>query len=271
MDAELTNAFIEIAYPVISSASLAASRAMGVVIIIPAFNRLGLTGMIRGCVAVAISVPMILPVFTAFTSMPEHSGFFLAGLMVKELLIGLLIGLLFGIPFWAAEVAGELIDLQRGSTMEQLVDPLGQGEASVMATLFTVMLIALFFMSGGFILMVGGYYHSYQLWPVTEFTPLFSSVALMSILAILDQVMRIGVLMVAPLLVAMLITDLMLAYLSRMAPSLHIFDLSLPVKNLFFAVLMVVYISFLIPVMIDQLAQFRGTVEVLKGLASEAP
>ncbi|WP_122860721.1 type III secretion system export apparatus subunit SctT, partial [Pseudomonas viridiflava] len=219
MDAELTNAFIEIAYPVISSASLAASRAMGVVIITPAFNRLGLTGMIRGCVAVAISVPMILPVFTAFTSMPEHSGFFLAGLMVKELLIGLLIGLLFGIPFWAAEVAGELIDLQRGSTMEQLVDPLGQGEASVMATLFTVMLIALFFMSGGFILMVDGYYHSYQLWPVTEFTPLFSSAALMSILAILDQVMRIGVLMVAPLLVAMLITDLMLAYLSRMAPS----------------------------------------------------
>ena len=155
--------------------------------------------------------------------------------------------------------------------MEQLVDPLGQGEASVMATLFTVMLIALFFMSGGFILMVDGYYHSYQLWPVTEFTPLFSSAALMSILAILDQVMRIGVLMVAPLLVAMLITDLMLAYLSRMAPSLHIFDLSLPVKNLFFAVLMVVYISFLIPVMIDQLAQFRGTVEVLKALASEAP
>lgn len=170
MGADLTNAFIEIAYPVISSASLAASRAMGVVIITPAFNRLGLTGMIRGCVAVAISVPMILPVFSAFTSMPEHSGFFLAGLMIKELLIGLLIGLLFGIPFWAAEVAGELIDLQRGSTMEQLVDPLGQGEASVMATLLTVMLITLFFMSGGFILMVDGYYHSYQLWPVTEFT-----------------------------------------------------------------------------------------------------
>ncbi|EGH19407.1 type III secretion component, partial [Pseudomonas savastanoi pv. glycinea str. race 4] len=35
---------------------------------------------------------------------------------------------------------------------------------------------------------------SNQLWPVTEFTPLFSSAALTSILAILDQVMRIGVL-----------------------------------------------------------------------------
>jgi type III secretion protein T len=136
-----------------------------------------------------------------------------------------------------------------------------------MATLLTVMLITLFFMSGGFILMVDGYYHSYQLWPVTAFTPLFASSALIAVLQILDQVMRIGVVMVAPLIICMLVTDLMLAYLSRMAPSLHIFDLSLPVKNLFFTVLMVIYISFLIPVMLDQLAEFRGTVEFLKTLA----
>ncbi|WP_226502282.1 type III secretion system export apparatus subunit SctT [Pseudomonas sp. MWU16-30317] len=267
MDIGLPSAFVELAYPTISSASLAASRAMGLVMVTPAFNRLGLTGMIRTCVALAVSVPMLLPVFQAFTAMPEHNGFFIAGLMVKEFLIGVLIGLLFGIPFWAAEMAGELVDLQRGSTMQQLLDPSGSGESSVMATLLTVMLITLFFMSGGFIMMVGGYYHSYQLWPVTAFTPLFASSALMAILSILDQVMRIGVLMVSPLLIAMLITDLMLAYLSRMAPNFHIFDLSLPVKNLFFSVLMVIYIGFLIPVMLDQLAAFRGTVEVLKTLS----
>ncbi|MFJ3470993.1 type III secretion system export apparatus subunit SctT [Pseudomonas sp. NPDC090201] len=267
MDVNVANAFLEVAYPVISSAALAASRAMGVVVITPAFNRLGLTGMIRGCVAVAIAVPMFMPVFGAFTALPEHGGFLLAGLMVKELLIGVLIGLLFGIPFWAAEVAGELVDLQRGSTMAQLIDPLASGESSVMATLLTVMLIALFFMSGGFIMMVDGYYHSYQLWPVTAFTPLFASSALMAVLSILDQVSRVGVIMVAPLIICLLVTDLMLAYLSRMAPSLHIFDMSLPVKNLFFTVLMVIYIGFLIPVMLDQLAEFRGTVEFLKTLA----
>ena len=267
MDVNIANAFLEVAYPVISSAALAASRAMGVVIITPAFNRLGLTGMIRGCVAVAIAIPMFVPVFGAFTALPEHGSLLLAGLMIKEMLIGLLIGLLFGIPFWAAEVAGELVDLQRGSTMAQLVDPLSSGESSVLATLLTVMLIALFFISGGFIMLVDGYYHSYQLWPVTAFTPLFASSALMAVLAILDQVTRVGVIMVSPLIICLLITDLMLAYLSRMAPSLHIFDMSLPVKNLFFTVLMVIYIGFLIPVMLDQLAEFRGTVEFLKTLA----
>lgn len=92
MDASLTAQFLEVAYPVISAASLAACRAMGVVVITPAFNRLGLTGMIRGCVAVAISIPMFFPVFDALTHMPEHGSVFIAGLLIKEFLIGILIG-----------------------------------------------------------------------------------------------------------------------------------------------------------------------------------
>lgn len=267
MDASFATAFVEVAYPVISCAALAAARATGLVLVTPAFNRLGLTGMIRSCVAVAISVPMFMPIFSQFTALPEHGSLYLGGLLIKELLIGVLVGLLFGIPFWAAEVAGELVDLQRGSTMAQLVDPLGANESSVMATLLVIVIVALFFMSGGFILMVDGYYHSYQLWPVMAFTPLFAQQALTAVLSILDQVMRVGVLMVSPLVIALLITDLMLAYLSRMAPSFHIFDLSLPVKNLFFTVLMLVYIGFLIPLMLDQLGEFRATVEVLKSLA----
>lgn len=266
MDAGFATPLIEVAYPVITSAALAASRATGLVLITPAFNRLGLTGMIRGCVAVAVSIPMFMPVFGVLTSLTDYGSLFLAGLMIKEFLIGLLIGLLFGIPFWAAEAAGEMIDLQRGSTMAQLSDPLSSGESSVMATLLTVMLIALFFMSGGFIMVIDGYYHSYQLWPVAAFTPLFATSALLAVLSILDQVLRVGVVMISPLIITLLITDMMLAYLSRMAPSLHIFDLSMPVKNLCFSVLMVFYIAFLIPVMLDQLSEFRGTVAVLKTL-----
>ena len=96
MDAELGLSFLEVAYPIIASAALAASRAMGLVLITPAFNRLGLTGMIRSCVAVAIAIPMTFPIYIALTTQPDYSGFFLAGLMVKELLIGLTVGLLFG-------------------------------------------------------------------------------------------------------------------------------------------------------------------------------
>lgn len=267
MDAELGLSFLEVAYPLIAAAGLAASRALGMIMITPAFNRLGLTGMLRSCVAVVVSVPMLLPVFTELTTLRDYGGLFLTGLMVKELLIGVTIGLLFGIPFWAAELAGELVDLQRGSTMAQLVEPLGSEESGVTSTLLSVTLITLFFMSGGFILMVDGFYHSYSLWPVTAFTPVIAASALEALLSILDQVMRIGVLMVAPLILALLVADVMLAYLCRMAPQMNIFDLSLSVKNLIFAFLMVIYCTFLIPLMLEQLAEFRGTVEMLKTLS----
>lgn len=267
MDAELGLSIVEAAYPLIAAAALAAARAMGLVMITPAFNRLGLTGMLRSCVAVVISIPMFFPVLASLTAEPVPGSVFMAGLLIKEMLIGVTVGLLFGIPFWAAEVAGELIDLQRGSTMAQLLDPLSSGESGVSSTLLSVTLITLFFMSGGFILMVDGYYHSYQFWPVTSFTPVIAAPALEAVLAILDQVMRIGVLLVVPLIIALLITDVMLAYLSRMAPHLNIFDLSLSVKNLVFTVLMVLYVGFMIPLMLEQLAEFRGTIELLQTLA----
>lgn len=86
----------------------------------------------------------------------------------------------------------------------------------------------------------------------------------MEIVGVLDKVMQTGVLMIAPVVIAILTADLLLAYLARMAPQLHVFDLSLSVKNLLFSFLMVVYVSFMIPYMLSQLAAMRGAFDVVK-------
>jgi type III secretion protein T len=256
--------FFALAYPLLSAFGMAVARALGMVMIAPAFNRLGLTGMIRSAVAVVVSIPVAPEVFTALSSDLAPSTLMLMALLVKEMIIGLVIGLVFGIPFWAAEVAGELIDLQRGSTMAQLLDPLSSGESSVTSTLLSITLITLFFMSGGFTLMLDGLYRSYHLWPVLTGAPTLTEATVREILAVLDKVMQIGVLMIAPLVIALLTADLLLAYLARMAPQLHVFDLSLSVKNLLFAFLMVVYLGFLIPYMVGQLGEMRGWFDSLE-------
>lgn len=250
---ELASEFFDLAYPLISAFGLAVSRALGLVLITPAFNRLGLTGMLRSAVAVVIAIPIAPSVFIALSGLDAPSPLMLSGLLVKELAIGLAIGLLFGVPFWAAEVAGELIDLQRGSTMAQLLDPLGIGEASVTSTFLTVALIALFFMTGGFLAMLDGFYRSYSLWPAQTLTPVLMETTALHLLHVLDRLMSIGVMMIAPVVIALLVADLLLAYLSRMAPQLHVFDLSLPVKNLLFAFLLTLYAAFLVPFMLSEL------------------
>ncbi|MBY5378381.1 EscT/YscT/HrcT family type III secretion system export apparatus protein (plasmid) [Rhizobium leguminosarum] len=263
-------ALTDFAYPLLVAAAIAVARALGMIMLTPAFVRLGLTGMIRSAVAFAISLPMIFPIFQQLAVRGQPTSFDLTGLLLKEMVIGALIGLVFGIPFWAAEVAGDLVDLQRGSTMSQLVDPLGAGESSITATLLTITLLAMFFMTGGFTLLLGGFYRSYEIWPAASFVPVLNASAFTGILHILDRIMQIGVLIIAPLVIAILMADVMMAFLSRMAPQLHVFDLSMAVKNLFFSFLMVLYISFLVPLLLDQLRESHGTFEILRGFVSNS-
>jgi type III secretion protein T len=262
--AEPLGGFFELAYPLLSAFGMAVARALGMVMITPSFNRLGLTGMIRSAVAVVVSIPIAPEVFSTLSGDLAPSTLMLMALLVKEVIIGLVIGLIFGIPFWAAEVAGELIDLQRGSTMAQLLDPSSAGESSVTSTLLSITLVTLFFMSGGFTLMLDGLYRSYHLWPVLMTGPALGEATILEILAVLDKVMQIGVLMIAPVVIALLTADLLLAYLARMAPQLHVFDLSLSLKNLLFSFLMVVYVGFLIPYMLSQLGEMRGWFDSLE-------
>ena len=267
--AAITAAITEFAYPLLAASAVAVARALGMIMLTPAFMRLGLTGMIRAAVAFAISLPMIPQVFTMLSMTGQPTSFDLTGLIIKEMVVGALIGLAFGIPFWAAEVAGDLIDLQRGSTMSQLLDPLAAGESSVTATLLTVCLIALFFMSGGFMFLLDGFYRSYELWPAASFTPVLDPGAFVSILHVLDRIMQIGVILIAPLVIAILIADIMLAFLSRMAPQLHVFDLSLAVKNLLFSLLIVLYLVFLMPLLFGQIADLGGTFETLRAFVTK--
>src|SRR5262245_47042694 len=115
--------FLALAYPVLVAAAIAAARALGVIMVTPAFTRLGVTGLIRSSVAIVVAIPVIPIVLDTVTTTQLSSGM-IAGLIMKEMLIGSIIGIAFGIPFWAAEAAGDLVDLQRGSTAAQLIDPL---------------------------------------------------------------------------------------------------------------------------------------------------
>ena len=262
-----TSTMFDAIYPVLAGAAIAMARALGMIVITPAFVRLGLTGLIRSGVAIAIALPLVPSFTTTLIDMPGLTTITVAGLLMKEIIIGIVLGVVLGIPFWAAEVAGDLVDLQRGSTSAQLVDPLQATETSIAGTFFVLALVAVFFKSGGFSLLADTFYKSYEIWPVTSFRPTLGSESAMAVLAILDRIMQIGVLLIAPIVLALLIADLMLAYLSRMSPQLHVFDLSLAVKNLIFAILIVLYLTYLLRYMEEELAILKVAPQLLRGLA----
>jgi type III secretion protein T len=266
--ATTTMALLSSAYPYLIAAAVAVARALGILMITPAFTRLGMTGLLRSSVAAIIALPLIPTIVDALAP-AQLSSAVIAGLVIKEMLIGMVVGTVFGIPFWAAEAAGDLVDLQRGSTAAQLLDPLALAEPNITATLLTVTLVALFFMTGGFSLLLRGLYDSYQLWPATSFTPVLGADSVAPLLRLLDRIMQASVLMVAPIVIGLLVADVALGFLSRLTPQFHVFDLSLAVKNLLFTLLMVVYAVFLVPVMLGEIGALNDGLEMLRRLAQQ--
>lgn len=262
---------LQLVLPVMVATALAMTRITGAILVTPAFTRLGLTGIIRGGVALALTLPLTPVLAEVLQNGQPLSPALVTAILLKELVLGITIGLLFGVPIWAAELAGDLLDLQRGSTAAALLDPSAIAESSITATFFAISLLMLFFAAGGFDLMVKGLYASYRIWPVASLGPIFDPGAAELLLKLLDEIMRFALRLAAPIVIALLFTDLAMALLARTAPQLNIFELSLSAKSLVFSVLLLIYSAFMIEYMRQDISRLFDAEPFLHQLAPRRP
>jgi type III secretion protein T len=250
------------------AAALAMARILALTFILPVFTRLELGVVLRGAIALVLALPLAEPLAGTMTADPTlTTATQLLLLMAKEVLAGLILGLVLGVPFYAAEVAGDVLDLQRGATMAQVIDPTSGATVSITTTLMSLVMIAVFFAAGGQDLMMRAIYDSYRLWPADAMLPAFSTEMPGLLLGLVDAVLSLGLVLVGPLVIALLVTDLVLALLSRASPQLNAFDLSLAVKNLVVALLMTLYAVFLVAYLHDDLARLLDVGDMLRRLA----
>lgn len=246
--------------------SLAMARMFGLVIIMPAFTRLGLSGILQSAVAIALALPLV-PIIAGTVASAHLTAILAATLVLKEMLVGLMVGLVLGVPIWAAEAAGTMLDVQRGSGMASLLDPLAATEEGVTGTLLGLIMVALYFSFGGLALTLGTMYESYKLWPAGNVLPTLTPGAGQFFVGLLDNVITMGLVLVAPIVIFMLLADVMLALVARAAPQINIFALSLNVKNLIFSVLLVLYGAFMIKYMGNDLESLLHAASDLQSLS----
>ena len=176
-------------------------------------------------------------------------------------------GVVLAVPLYAAEVAGDVLDLQRGSSSASLSDPLGSTQSNITGTLLALIVIALYFASGCFDLTLRAIYDSYGIWPVRRILPLLSREAGGLLLSLLDTIVATGLMLVGPIVVCLLLVDLLFALIARAAPSLQPFYLSMTVKNLVFSLVLVLYGAFLIGYMKNGLVVFLDVKPQLEAIA----
>ena len=252
--------------PYFLAAAFALARMLAMMTVFPVFDRLGVTGLIRNSIALVLSIPFI-PMIVAHLGSEKLSLGLMVALLMKEVIVGLIVGLVLAVPLYAAEVAGDILDLQRGSSSASLSDPLGSIQANITGTLLALVIIALYFASGCFDLTLRALYDSYGIWPVRRFLPLLSREAGGLLLSLLDTIVSTGLMLVGPIVVCLLLVDLLFALIARAAPSLQPFYLSMTVKNLVFSLVLVLYGAFLVGYMKNGLVVFLDAKPQLEAIA----
>ena len=189
-------------------------------------------------VATAMSLVAILyPALEASVPANQPLGFGPVGfiaLLAKEVLVGFTLGFIASLIFEAVQVAGRIVDFQRGSTMGELYAPQIQSQVSELGQFKLQLAIVLFIAIGAHRFFIGALLQSYDFIPALGF-PKFGagwSPAAELIVMMTASVISIGLQLAAPALVALLLTDLFFGIINRVAPQVNVFFLSMPVKML---------------------------------------
>ena len=215
---------------------LAFARMLAFLTVVPFFGGAAVPSRVK----VATATAFVVIVYPALAAGLPKDGAPLAfgpvgfvGLLAKEALVGFSLGFVASCVFEAVQVAGRVVDSQRGSTMAELFAPQLQARVSELGQFKLQFAIVIF-------LAVGAHYHfisalltSFETVPALTF-PKFGGAgwtpAAEFIARITGGVIAVGVQLAAPAIVALLLTDLFFGIVNRVAPQINVFFLSLPVK-----------------------------------------
>ena len=228
----------------ILAAVLAMARFGGAFAICPALTESMIPGIARRAAVLGFSC-LAIPFVKGAMPPGEPSVWMFAFLAFKEALIGFLIGFFAAIPFWIAENIGNFIDNQRGATMGEVYSPLSGTQVSTTGIFFTQLVSTLFFVGGAVLVFLGALYASYSFWPVFSGSVSFAPDAPKHVLESLDGMLRVTVVISAPVIIIMFLATLGLGLVNRTAPQLNVFFLSMPIKSALGIAMLVIYLPFI--------------------------
>lgn len=225
-----------------------AARPLGYVLLIPLLGRFHLnTGYLRGALLVALILPVMPAAIAAADADPTLlSPARVPGLMATEFLVGAILGLLAGLPLWAAQAAGDFMDIQRGAQMAQILDPGSADQQSVTGTLLLLVCILVLAAKGLLVpALFGPVLDSYGVVPLFSPLPRIEPAQGALALRLLDTLTRTGLVLALPVLVPLLLVEMAVAVATKYMPQLNAMFLSMAIKQAVQALLMILYAAVL--------------------------
>lgn len=205
---------------------LVLARISPLFLLAPLFSSKMLPPRARGIAAVGIAVG-IAPLAMRGQEVPV-GVLELGGLVAKEVLVGLAFAFAIAALFAALQVAGSFVDTFTGFAFAAVVDPLTGNQSAVIHHLYTLVGLAIFVAIGGDAWVIQGIARSYDAIPLLATPDIGALVGGAN--AAFVGIFAAGLEVAAPIVLALILTDVAFGLVSRVVPQLNVFAVGFPAK-----------------------------------------
>ncbi|MGB7417964.1 MAG: type III secretion system export apparatus subunit SctT [Erythrobacter sp.] len=240
---------------------LASARFAFAFLFVPLFSREVMPPLVRNSLIVTFGLIMLN---AQASLLPDDlSAMDMLFIFAKEAGAGTVIGFFFATIIWAMGMAGEIIDNKVGATMGQIIDPGTGGAASLTSTMLSRLAGVIFVTSGGLTLLVGTIMASYAIWPLGLGGLQFDTQTVVLFEREFGRMFVLAFLFSAPVIVLLYLIDAGLGLLNRLAPQFNVFILSLPIKSMAAALILIVTLPLMGNAVLRDLASRSETAEAV--------
>lgn len=221
-------------------------RILAFVYTAPFFSQSGVPQRVKAGLSFFVSVI----VFTSLPyNQPVYSGVIGYGiLIIQELLVGIVMGFMANICTMILAFAGQLIDQEIGFSMVQEMNPTAGFETTITGQLLTAAVMLVLCVSNLYLYILSAIIDSFKL--VQAGNVSVNPLMYKSMVKFMTDYFLIAFRIVLPVFVCILITNVILAILAKVAPQMNMFVVGMQLKVLI-GIGVLVIISTLIPSITD--------------------
>ncbi len=193
----------------------------------PVFGSRVIPGHIRIAAALVLAVVLtpVVPITPASIAWDVPQ---LAVLGAKEVIVGLALGFAASLLFWGIRMAGQVLDVQLGYAAAPVLDPLSGEQTELIGGFAILFSLVTYLALGGHRWLIAGMFRSYELLPLgaAAATAGVQAEGIRLVGEMFSTIIMVG----APPVAALFITDLTLCLSSRVVPQLNAFAVLFPAR-----------------------------------------
>ena len=217
------------------------ARILALLTAAPPFNNQGLNTRTRLVLGLAIALA-ITPALPKIAAIDPASGLGLL-ILAQQLVIGLAMGFAMRLVFTAIDLAGTMISNQMGLGFATAYDPQSAAQTAVISQFLGMLSLLVFLAIDGHLMVIATLGRSFMVLPISA-----NAIASSSWLNIANAgglIFSSGVLLSLPVVVALLIANIALGVLGRVAPQLNLMAIGFPITIVLGFCALIVSLSYL--------------------------